>query len=290
MMSENSARMVAAATPAAARMVVGSAQHKELLCALLLDTFDPYCPAVIPWPELAPEARARLAALPFWDVALETEENAGACMQVLADATSDPLIREALALNAFEERRHKEVLGHMVRFYGIALRGDIRVKPLDDPQWAFLRTGYGECFDSFFAFGLFALARQSGFFPSELVEVFEPVVQEEARHNLFFVNWVAYTRANLAWRRRPGFAMARLAALAAQAANRACMAKAKDGDNFTMRGGSALGVDLDARRFLALCLAENERRLAPYDARLLRPRLMPAASRVALGLLSGARP
>ena len=289
MMGENSTRMTAAAMPAAAGMVVGSAQHKELLCALLLDTFDPYRPAVIPWPELAPEARARLAGLPFWDVALETEENAGTRMQALADATSDPLIRQALALNAFEERRHKEVLGHMVRFYGIAVSGDIRAAPVRDPHWAFLRTGYGECFDSFFAFGLFALARQSGFFPPELVEVFEPVVQEEARHNLFFVNWVAYTQANLAWSRRPAFAAERLAALAAQIANRARTAKAKDGDNFTVTGGSALGVDLDARRFLGLCLAENERRLAPYDARLLRPRLMPGAARLAMRLLGGAR-
>lgn len=77
--------------------------------------------------------------------------------------------------------------------------------------------------------------------------------------------------------------------LAVQVANRARMAKAKDGDNFTATGGSALGVDLDPRRFLALCLAENERRLAPYDARLLRPRLMPAAARLGMRVLRRAR-
>jgi hypothetical protein len=270
-------------------VAIGSEQHKQLLCSLLLDTFDPYRPAVVPWPALAPEARARLATLPFWDVALETEENAGARMQALAEVTGDPLIRRALALNAFEERRHKDVLGHMVRFYGIQVSGAVRAPPLRDPRWAFLRTGYGECFDSFFAFGLFDLARQSGFFPPELVEVFEPVVQEEARHNLFFVNWIAYTRANLPRHRRPAFAAQRLAALAVQVAKRAAMAKATNGDNFTVTGGAALGIDLDPRGFLTLCLAENERRLAPYDARLLRPRLMPTAARLAARLLGRAK-
>lgn len=240
---------------------------------------------MIDWPKLSPEAQERLVTLPFWDVAVETEENAALRMQSLADATSDPLIRKALALNAFEERRHKDVLAHMMRFYGIALKGAIRAEPLDDPRWAFLRTGYGECFDSFFAFGLFEVARRSGFFPPELVAVFEPVIQEEARHNLFFVNWVAYTRANLGLAGWVGFTASCLAALAVQTAKRLSVAKAVDGDNFTRKGGEALGIDLAARSFLALCLAENDRRLAPYDERLLRPRIMPAVARSAIRLL-----
>jgi hypothetical protein len=267
------------------RVAIGSEQHKRLFCRMLLDSFDPYKPAVIPWPQLAPNTRARLVNLPFWEVALETEENAGRRMQALADCTEDPLIREALALNAFEERRHKAVLGHMMDFYGITLAGEIRGRALRDPRWGFLRTGYGECFDSFFAFGLFALAERSGFFPPELVAVFEPVIQEEARHNLFFVNWVAYTRANLGWPRRLRFTAQCLGALAVQIVKRLDTAKSVDGDNFTRKGGEALGVDLDARHFLALCLAENDRRFAPYDPRLLRPRLMPMAARLATRLL-----
>lgn len=268
------------------RIAIGSQQHKELFCRVMLDTFDPYRPAVIDWPKLTPEAEARLTSLPFWDIAVETEENAGMRMQALADATADPLIREALALNAFEERRHKDVLGHMMRFYGIPLKGESRVQPLRDAQWAFLRTGYGECFDSFFAFGLFEMARQTGFFPAELIGMFEPVIQEEARHNIFFVNWVAYARTALDWPRRWNFAARCLAALAVQIVKRLSIAKSVDGDNFTRKGGAALGIDVDARRFLALCLAENDRRLARYDPRLLRPRIMPAAARLALTLLS----
>ena len=266
------------------RFRIGSEEHKRLFCRMLLDTFDPYKPAVIDWPKLAPDALARLTGLPFWDMAMATEEKAGQRMEALAAISDDPLIREAIALNAFEERRHKDVLGHMVRFYGIALQ-PVPQPPAIDPLWGFLRTGYGECFDSFFAFGLFELAKRSGFFPIELVETFEPVIQEEARHNLFFVNWVAYMRA----RRGPvaglAFSARCLAALAVQAWDRLKAARGIDGDNFTATGSEAMGLDLSPRSFLALCTAENDRRLSGYDLRLLRPRLMPNFARLAMRFL-----
>jgi len=269
-------------------VAIGSAAHKNLFCRMLLDSFDPYRPAVIAWPELAPDALARLTSLPFWDLAVETEEIAARRMQALADVTDDPLIREAVALNAFEERRHKEVLGRMVRAYGIALRPEREPVTLADAQWAFVRTGYGECFDSFFAYGLFALARQSGFFPPPLLEVFEPIVQEEARHNLFFVNWVAYRRANAGWGARVTLDRQCLAAVALQAWGRIGTAREVDDKNFTRIGGEAIGLELKPRDFLALCVAENERRLAPYDPRLLRPRLMPGVARLISRFLPGA--
>jgi hypothetical protein len=271
-------------------MRIGSDEHRTLFCRMLLDSFDPYRPTVIDWPALAPEAEARLVGLPFWDVAIETEENAAFRMQSLADTTEDPLIREALALNAFEERRHREVLGHMVRSYGIRLGAPPAPPQPLEPRWGFLRTGYGECFDSFFAFGLFALARRSGFFPEPLLGVFEPIVQEEARHNLFFTNWVAYMRARHGGFARIGFDVRRMAAMALQGWRRVAGARSMDGDNFTRTGSAAIGLAMSPGDFLRLCLAENQRRFAPYDARLLRPRAMAATAGILSPFFRGSRP
>ncbi len=267
-------------------IAVGSEEHRQLFCHMLLDSFDPYRPAVIAWPALAPDALQRLVGLPFWDIAVATEERAARRMEALAGTSQDPLIQKAVALNAWEERRHKEVLGHMIRHYGIALKEEEPYVALADAEWGFLRTGYGECFDSFFAFGLFRLAQDSGFFPAPLVEVFEPIVQEEARHNLFFVNWVGYTRVKRGWPARLRLDLQRLAALFVQAWGRVSLARAVDDKNFTRTGADAVGLSLKPRAFFALCASEQERRMARYDSRLLRPRIMPSIA----GMLSRVLP
>ena len=86
------------------------------------------------------------------------------------------------------------VLSNLVQAYGIALAPEPAYVEPRDTEWAYLVTGFSECIDSFFAFGLFELAKRSGFFPAELVDTFEPVIQEECRHILLFANWVAWHR------------------------------------------------------------------------------------------------
>ena len=125
------------------------------------------------------------------------------------------------------------------------------------------------------------LAREAGLFPPALLEVVEPIVEEEARHILFFVNWIAYRRARQPWLQRP-FDHGRCAlAMALQVMGRIQTARgAGQDDDFMLGVSDSLAFDASPRQMLALCLREHDRRLAPYDPRLLRPRLVPAIARL----------
>lgn len=267
---------------------IGSETHKQLFCRMLLDTYDPYKPAIIPWPALSGAELARLTSLPFWSIAVQTEGVTSLRMQSFADTIADPLIREAVALNAFEERRHKEVLHNMIRYYGITIDPEPEYMAPENPEGAFIQTGYGECFDSFFAFGLFRIAKDSGYFAPELVEVFEPVIQEEARHILFFINWLCYLQRRRFILLRPEMVLRRFLAVTQKAWNRLSLARGMDGKNnadMTMKGHEAMGIKLTPRAFMEICLAENDRRLGRYDERLLRPQFMPRLVRLAMPFL-----
>jgi hypothetical protein len=281
-------------------IVPGSEPHKTAFCQMLLDTHNRYKPSIIDWPALEPEARERLVGLPIWDIAVQTEGKARLRVLSYAETIADSLLRQAIELDGFEEGRHKEVLSNLVEAYGIHLSPEPEYVHPRDPEWAFMVTGFSECIDSFFAFGLFALAKRSGFFPPALVETFEPVMQEEGRHILFFVNWVAWHRRQLPLWRRPLFGGRILAVWAfliwerigiargvgsSEATGAGAMGPAQD-NNFTVTGGKSLSAaDLSPAALIEICLAENERRLSGYDPRLLRPNVVPRLMRVAHRLM-----
>ena len=269
---------------------LGSADHLMLFSRMLLDTHDPYRPAVIDWPELEPQVRDKIVSLPIWDMAVQTEGRTGMFVKTFAETVREPLLRSAVEMDAFEERRHKLVLANMVQAYGIELQPEPEYKKPKDAEWAFMRSGYSECIDSFFGFGLFKLAKDTGFFPAELIDTFEPVMREEGRHILFFVNWVAWWRRNMPWWRRPYFEAKVVLVWLFLIFERIDMAKGMgesskaQENNFTLNGSKDLGVEVTFRELAAICLAENDRRLEHYDPRLIRPRFVPSAIRLILKL------
>jgi hypothetical protein len=269
----------------------GSREHLHETCRMFRETFNPYRPAVINWPKLSPEMLQRLTSLPIWDIAVHTEGRARLRFARYAATLQSSEMRDAVMLNAWEENRHKQVLGSLVEAYGIALGPEPSYRAPRDPEWMYLVTGYCECIDSFFAFGLFELARRSSFFPAELVETFEPVIQEECRHILLFANLVAWQRASLPWWRRIAFECRVAAAWVYIAWERLVLArsmKAKgmgtgQDSNFTASAAQAIApVDIGVRDLMALCLQENDRRFAGYDGRLSRPTTVPNLARTLL--------
>jgi hypothetical protein len=269
-------------------LTVGSAEHRRLLGQFFLDTHVEYVPEQMPWPTLAEEELARLRSLPFWQEAVSTENVTSNTVAAAAALEADPLVRKAIELQGFEEMRHARLLVALASHYRIAIESPPRFTPRS-LESDFLFAGFGECFDSFFAFGLFALARESGFFPPALVKLFEPVMQEEARHILFFVNWVKYRRSQLPGWRRPAFRLRCAWIILKQVASRVKTARSMgkpqpaggggSSENFTLTAHQDLGTEVTLHRLLGLCLNENERRMAEYDARLKRPRLVPGIAR-----------
>lgn len=269
---------------------LGSQEHLTLFSRMLLDTHDPYRPALIDWPKLNPDVQDKIVSLPIWDMAVQTEGRTGLFVKTFAETVREPLLKSAVEMDAFEERRHKVVLADMVRAYGIRLQPEPEYKKPKDAEWAFMRSGYSECIDSVFGFGLFKLAKDTGFFPAELIDTFEPVMREEGRHILFFVNWVAWWRRNMPWWRRPYFEVKVVLVWLFLIWERIDMAKGM-GDNskaqennFTLNGSQELGVEVTFPELAAICLAENDRRLAAYDPRLIRPRFVPSVMKLILKL------
>jgi hypothetical protein len=118
-----------------------------------------------------------------------------------------------------------------------------------------------------------------------LVETFEPVIHEEGRHILFFVNWAAWHRRNMPFWRRPFFELKVLAVWLFLIWERIGIARdmgsGVQDNNFTVTGAKALTNDIDVAELIDICLAENARRLGVYDRRVLRPFAIPALVKLA---------
>ncbi len=278
--------------PDARPLRLGSEEHKQAACDMFRQTFNPYKPAVIDWPRLDPPALARLTGLPIWNIAVQTEGKARLRMAAYSNSLIDPVWREAIGQNGWEEGRHKEVLSKLVEAYGIQLEPEPLYLEPQDAEWAYLVTGFSECIDSFFAFGLFELAKRSGFFPIELVDTFEPVIQEEARHILLFANWLAWHRRRMPLWKRPWFEARVAAVWVFLVWERIGLAKTVDGgnsdNNFTVNGSRSVSdADIKPGTLMRICLEENDRRFAGYDSRLLRPTTVPNLVRFARRFMRG---
>ncbi len=269
-------------------MKIGSKEHKELFCQSFMTSYLEYEPEKLPWPDLDDADLERLRGIPFWEEALSTEREAGIMVSAFAETVSDPTIRAAITLQGKEEARHARLLEFLIDHYNIQISERPVPKLPQNIEQAFIDFGFGECLDSFFAFGMFGLARQARYFPESLFTIFEPILDEEARHIVFFINWVTYLqiqqgRGAGGWRATHalwhyGRAIHHLIQAFGSAAD-------ASGEGFTVTGASTFMNDLTPELFLSMTLQENARRMSAFDRRLLQPKLLPRLSAIALRIL-----
>ncbi len=263
-------------------MQIGSTEHKELFCRSFMESHRAYDPQEWPWPQLDDLSLARLRAIPIWTLALEVELGAGEMLAAFAKSEPDPLVRDALALQGYEEDRHGRILQCLVSRYNL----DVTPEPPKQvpARKAFVEFGYNECVDSFAGFGIFRLARDARILPETLTSLFTRVLVEEARHIVFFVNWVAWDRYRRGLRGPLLQAIPALICYGAAIARRIVggveMQREKPESETTDLFGDVI-KNLTMTKFLRACVDENERYMAAFDPRLIRPRVIPALGRVA---------
>ena len=260
-------------------MRIGSEEHKRRFCREFIASHRRFEPAALDWPELDPAALARLRGVPFWQEVLYTERRAGAIVAAYAETIADPLVREAVMLQGFEEARHAELLWLMIRRYGIAVEERQPDPPRGDLLRAFADFGYGECIDAFLGFGVFKIARRARFLPEPMFEIFEVLIHEETRHIVFFINWMAWQQVargrGAPWLRGAtaaryySRAMGRLLGTVWRGRN------ANNGRDFSATQASVFLDGITFRGFVEECRAEHLRRMKDFDAELLQPRLLP---------------
>jgi len=267
-------------------MKIGSDEHKKLFCREFIASHCHFDPATLAWPDLDAAELGRLRAIPFWQEVLYTERRAGAIVAAYAATIGDPLVREAVTLQGFEEARHAELLRLMIHRYGIAAEERPPDPPSGDLFRAFADFGYGECLDAFLGFGVFKITRRAGFLPDAMFEIFETLIHEETRHIVFFINWMAWQQVargrGASWLR--GTTAARYYARAIgrllQTVRRG--RGATDGRDFSATQASVFLDGFTLCSFVEECRAEHARRMRGFDPVLLQPHFLPRLAGVAL--------
>jgi hypothetical protein len=263
-----------------AAMKIGTPQHRDLFCRTFIDSHVVFDPETLPWPELDAETLHLVRAFPFWSYAESIEARSARMVELFALTIDDPLIRQAVEVQAVEEYRHERIMAHVLSFYGI----EAPRLPVGEPvatQEAFYIFGFGECTDVFIGFGAFSLARQKRIFPQALLDIFGQLLYEEARHVVFFTNWWRYERSRMG-EDLPVLRTVESIKYHAKAAM-GTVGNAPKTPMPKLEGPFAdVFSDVTPARFLEAALAENRRVMGRIDDRLIKPALMPTIGTLAL--------
>ena len=263
-------------------MRIGSNEHKELFCRSFINSHEPYEPAELPWPQLDDASLELLRSVPVWSMALQVEVNAGATLEQFANTQPDPLIQQALRLQGYEEDRHGRMLSTMIERYG--LDGEAEPAAPYGGRQAFIDFGYNECLDSFAGFGVFRIAREVKLVPDALTSLFARVLYEEARHIVFFVNWITYERCVRGYGAAPLQVLPTAIGYVRALKKTVGRAGATSSSDKGMAAAGDVISGLTLQKFIQAALDENAMHMATFDPRLLQPRVVPTLARIVLNV------
>ncbi len=255
---------------------IGSYDSKKQFCRSFTEDYATDSD-LISWPKVDSSTLERLQRIPLWSRVLQSKRDATQLVSTFADTLSDSMLRDAITLQGQREQRHYEALKSFTQTYDTAASIPQAAPLPKNLEVAFIELGFQKCLDALLGFGFYGLAHESSTFPEELLQQFDRLLNEEARHIVFFINWFAYSQTKLdkSWNELRG-----TNAIWKQRGDllKLLMAFGKDDheDNilFILFGG-AHPEQLTAERFLALCLSENKRRMNHLGVEGLQPQLAP---------------
>lgn len=266
-------------------MQLGSYEHQKLFCHALTDHHVKYNLDQIPWPQLADDQLQRLREIPFWAEVLQQKRQMALIVGALAAQTKPTRLKGAILLLSQETERQVKLLEQMMSFYQIP-QTSIPARPLPGELTPVLQDlAFDQYLSAYILWGWFAIAREQQYLPEALLEVWEPILDEDARHSIFFTNWTAGQQFSLSnnWRRLRaiwgrGLQFLGLFDRFGRQIEDATLPK-------TASTADVFMGQLTAARLLQYCLDAHEQRLGEVKPPLVKPKLAPELTHWLLRIL-----
>lgn len=259
---------------------IGSYDSKKQFCSSFAEGYNAEATPIL-WPSLDSSTLALIRRIPLWARLHQEKHYAGRLVSAFANALSDSMLKEAITLQGYQEQRHYQIIESFIKAYGIPTPPLQETALPENLESAYIDLGFQESLDLLLGFGFYGLAVDAGALPEELLLHFDRLLNEEARHTVFFINWFAYhqTKLGKSWNELRG-----ASPLWQQRSEllKLLMAFGKDDDeeNILFLLFDRLHPErLTVERFLTTCLRENKRRMDHFNDAALQPQLAPTLVR-----------
>jgi hypothetical protein len=252
-------------------MNIGSYEYKKQFCQSFIDSHIPDDPASLRWPTLDPVTLEHLQSLPIWRQGLLSQHYAAQIITAFATTLKDPMVKAAVILQAQEQTRLVKTIQSFLSAYNIPAPALPTVAIPKNLEAAFIKVGYRNCLDLFWADGLRDAAQKANAIPVALDQRFDRLLAEQSRHTIFLVNWMAYQKAKLNKRWGEWNAVPALLNRSGVLVRLIAAFGPKDLDE--RPAATRWMARYNIETFLKLCLAVHQTRMQTLSANLLQPQV-----------------